>query len=307
MNCPNCGLNLQGVTSATCPRCGQPIATANPYGQPPAGYPQPNYPQPGYPPAPPGYNQAGPTGYEQPAYGQPAGYGPPAGYGMPLPPPPPAPKRRASSRTVRVIAVVTVLACVGIVVLIGALGNRVTQSPLPGVTATVTGKWIYRQTFTSSTDTIATDNNCSFKNGGYQVQNGFNCYTSLDDQTNATITVQTKQTSGDGSGYCWIAFRRASTGSAYTFGVDANGGWSVYKFVSGNGDPINTPGTNQAIQPGANAVNTLQVHMTGSHFDFFVNGVNVGSVDDASYAKGKVGLGADSNTTCVFNNMEVTV
>lgn len=37
MNCPTCGLNLQGVTAATCPRCGQAIAPASPYSQPPAG------------------------------------------------------------------------------------------------------------------------------------------------------------------------------------------------------------------------------------------------------------------------------
>ena len=304
MNCPTCGLSLQGVTSATCPRCGQPIPTANPYGPPPSFYP----PTPaGYGEPQPGYGQPAPMGYEQPGYGPPPGYGAPAGYGMPVPPPPPAPKRRVSRGVVRLVSVIAVVACIGILALVGALGNHVTQSPLPGVTATVTGKWIYRQSFTTSTDSMPTDSNCNFANGGYQIQNGLNCYPDLGDQTNATITVQVKQTSGDATSFYGIDFRRASKGNFYTFRIDSSGDWIAGKFVNSTPTELGSGGQSQAIQTGANTVNTLQVHMSGSHFDFYVNGTMVGSADDSTFAKGKSGLGVESNIICVFNNMEVTI
>lgn len=302
MTCPTCGLNLQGVTSATCPRCGQPITPANPYGQPPAGYPS----------TPPGYNPSAPMSYEQPGYGQPsgygqqAGYGQPAGYGMPVPPPPPPAKRRMSRGKIQLIAVVVVLACVGLLTLVGVLGNKVSQKPLPGVTATVTGKLVYRQSLTSSTDTLPNDSDCSFTNGGYQIQNSLNCYPDLGDQTNATVTVQVKQTSGDQNTGYGIDFRRASKGNFYTFRIDSSGDWLAAKCVNSNCTNLADPGQNQAIQPGMNTVNTLQVHMSGSHFDFIVNGVKVGSADDSTFSKGKVGMGVEQGGVCVFNNMEVT-
>ena len=301
MNCPPCGMNLQGVTSATCPRCGQPITAANLYGQPPAGYPS----------APPGYNAPGAMGYEQPSYGQPSGYGQPAGfgqpagYGMPVPPPP-APKRRASRGVVRLVSIVFVVACVGILVVVGALGNKVSQTPLPGVTATVTGKLVYRQSFTSSADSMPTDNNCKFADGGYEMQNDQNCYPDLSDQTNATVTVQVKQISGDASGAYGIAFRRASKGNNYLFLVDNAGDWSALKCANSNCANLTAPGQSDAIQKGMNTVNTLQVHMDGSHFDFYVNGAKVGSADDSTFAKGKVGLTCLSPAVAVFNNMELT-
>lgn len=309
MNCPTCGLNLQGVTAATCPRCGQAIAPASPYSQPPAGYPS----------TPPGYNAPGAMGYQQPGYEQPAGYGQPsgygqpgygqpAGYGMPVPPPPPpAPKRGRFGGRVRLVVMFVVFACIGASLLINALTNKVSQTPLPSVTATVTGKLVYRQTFTSSTDSIATDTNCSFANGGFQVADGLNCYTNVGDQSNATITVQMKQTSGDPSNYCGIDFRHTSKGNFYTFRIDSSGDWGAGKFVNSNPSAFGSAsGQSQALQKGMNAVNTLQVRMNGSHFDFVVNGVTVSSADDSTFAKGKVGLGADSSTTCVFNNMEIT-
>jgi hypothetical protein len=47
--------------------------------------------------------------------------------------------------------------------------------------------------------------------------------------------------------------------------------------------------------------------MSGSHFDFLVNGVTVGSADDSTFKSGKVGLGVETGEVCVFNNMEVTI
>ena len=286
MNCSNCGLKLEGVMSATCPRCGQPIAATNPFDQPFTGYPA----------TPPGDERPAPVGYEQSG-----GYG-----STPMPPPPPAPRRRASRGLVRIITLVVVLACIGIVALVAASANQVKQSPLSGVTATVTGKLIYRQSFTSSTNTIATDSDCRFANGGFQVSNSLNCFTNLPDQSNATITLQTKQSTGDEQHYYGIDFRRISKGNFYTFRIDSSGDWIAAKYVNATPTEFGSPGTSLAMETGYNTVNTLQVHMNGSHFDFSINGVMVGSADDATFAKGKIGVGVESSVTCVFNNLEVT-
>ncbi|HKV83989.1 MAG TPA: hypothetical protein VJN88_05500 [Ktedonobacterales bacterium] len=255
MNCPHCGLNLEGITAATCPRCGQPIAVNS--------------------------------------------------NGAPVPPPPPA-RRRSSRSKVRLVSTLVVIVGLGVLFVRGALGNRVTQSPLPGVTATVTGKWLYRETFTSSTDTMPTGGGCNFADGGYQMQ-GANCYPGLGGLSNGTVTVQVKQTSGDTQGGYGIVFRRVSMGNNYLFFISGAGTWTAEKCVKTQCAEIGVPGQSQAIQTGLNTVNTLQVHMTGSHFDFLVNGVTVGSADDSTFTSGKVGLGVETGIVCVFNNMEVTI
>jgi hypothetical protein len=210
------------------------------------------------------------------------------------------------TRPIVIFVLLVFIACLSLLRLVATSG-QVKQSPLPGVTATVTGKFVYRKTFASGIDGTAPDNRCMFAHGGYQVQDGVICYARVADQSNATITVQVKQIGGDQGKYYGVVFRRTSAGNYYAFNIDSNGDWIAYRCVSDNCAKLVDGGQNQAIQTGVTTVNTLQVHMNGSHFDFLVNGVTVGSADDATFAKGKVGMGVDPNTTCVFNNLEVTV
>jgi hypothetical protein len=48
------------------------------------------------------------------------------------------------------------------------------------------------------------------------------------------------------------------------------------------------------------------VRSLGSHFDFFVNGTQVGQIDDASYPTGEVGLEGSQNCEVVFTNLAIT-
>ncbi len=89
--CPTCGLDIQDANTTVCPRCGQPLPTA----QPPNQYnPYGNAPYGSAPTAQESYGQYGQYGpYGQPAapsqspYGQPPSYGQPANpYGQPAQP-----------------------------------------------------------------------------------------------------------------------------------------------------------------------------------------------------------------------------
>ncbi|HET9981640.1 MAG TPA: hypothetical protein VFQ32_14425, partial [Ktedonobacterales bacterium] len=54
---------------------------------------------------------------------------------------------------------------------------------------------------------------------------------------------------------------------------------------------------------GTDASNTLEVYAKGAHMDFFVNGKAVGSLDDATYSTGMIGLAAGDGMECVFTNL----
>lgn len=62
---------------------------------------------------------------------------------------------------------------------------------------------------------------------------------------------------------------------------------------------------NAAIHGGYNVENTLEVQAIGSHFEFFVNGTQVGQADDTWFQVGEVGLTGDQDIEVVFTNITI--
>ena len=311
---------------------GQPGSYAPPsgYGQPapPSGY-QPQYSQPygyGQPAAPSqpygqpyGYGQpAAPSGYGQP-YGQPAapsypiapgtGYPPPGYPQQPLAPLPPR-KRRTGLIVGIVVAVVVVLGLCGggtlLVVLSQGQTSTPTSSATSGVSATPTPAEtvIYANTFASDASDWSQDpGHCYSSSDGYHAQDGYICYAPVGIQTDASVTVNVQQVSGPTTHAYGLVFRRTSVGNYYDFMIDSNGKWLFEKCVNDNCTSIVDFKANDAIKGGLNTSNTLKVAAKGSHFDFFVNGTQVGSEDDTTFASGKVGVVCTSSIDCVFTNL----
>ena len=93
----------------------------------------------------------------------------------------------------------------------------------------------------------------------------------------------------------------------YDFDIDSNGKWVVYKCGSGTTcTKLQDYTPNAAIHSGLRASNTLMVRALGSHFDFFVNGTQVGQVDDTSYTSGMVGLSSGDSIEAVFSNLVIS-
>lgn len=179
---------------------------------------------------------------------------------------------------------------------------------LPTATATKTttqpntGNIIYQNALTSSADGWTTDSHCSFSDDGYHIQGGYICYAPIDQQSDVDVDVQVSQLSGDSSSGYGIVFRRASQGNYYSFRVDSGGDWAAFVCQDSSCNKLDG-GTDSAIQTGLNTTNDVEVVASGSHFVFFVNGTQVGSADDSTFASGEVGLSGADGAEVVFSDM----
>ena len=110
------------------------------------------------------------------------------------------------------------------------------------------------------------------------------------------------------------------------FGITSSGQWFFYPSYQpelriGPEAAQTTP--NAAIKKGIGATNTLEVKVHGLHFDFFINGVDVGTGDDNDYANdpstgsisfivssfnyyGDQSDAAASSNEAIFTNLDIT-
>ena len=297
------------------PGYGQPEYGQPGYGQP--GYGQPGYGQPGYPSQQlPGYGQ---QGYppQQPGYGQP-------GYpGAPYPGQPPQQRRNRAGLIAGIVVGVIVLclvACVGGLAVLGRIGQGAASSIITKIaptetalaqqlTPTVSETILYQDSFTDSPSGWLNDKNCAFKTDGYHIVGGNACLSpSTVAPTDADIRVTVKAvTTGQNTGY-GIVIRRTSAGNFYTFEITPDGQWGMVKFANGNGTEVVQFQSDSSINTGSGATNDLRVLVVGSHFTFFVNGQQVGTVDDSTYTQGRTGVvndDTDAKSEAIFTNFSV--
>lgn len=176
-----------------------------------------------------------------------------------------------------------------------------TASPTPAATATPAPMF---------SDPLTTDthqwpiiaSHCEFAHGGYQVTSGL-CTVNNQLVDDGKIVVDVVVTAGSPdqvfSGLLW----RATKGHTYEFGVAADGGWLFVKSILGSSPAIVDSAGSSVINQGLNVKNTLAVSFHGSHFVFFINGVQVGEEDDTSVTGlGGIGVTVGHYGTAVFNN-----
>lgn len=283
------------------------------YGQPPAGQ-QPVGAQPGYP----SYGQ--PAAPSTPYYGQPAapstpyyGQGAPAGYpapqlGYPMPQQPPKRKRNLGLIIGIPVAIVIVL-CVGGFAALAYIGSRIPDTSTTSPSATSTpSNLLFHDALTKSSheDGWPDDGNCTFSSDGYHVKGSYLCYSPANDVSDGSISVQAALVTGSTSRDYGIVFRRTSRGNYYVFAILSSGKWDFYKAVNDSASNVVDPKSDSAIKTGLNTTNTLKVTMKGSHFTFFVNGVQVGTADDSSFTSGKSGVAGADNIDAVFTDYQIT-
>ncbi|MGZ3673026.1 MAG: hypothetical protein ACXVCO_01835 [Ktedonobacterales bacterium] len=287
---------------------GQPSYGQPPYGQP-AGPSTPMYGQPAGP-STPMYGEYGqPAGPSTPYYGQgmPGGYPPPQpGYPMPQPPQ----RKRNLGLIIGVPVAIVLVLCIGGFAALAYIGSHVSTptSTNPGTSATPGEQVLFQDALTSSShkDGWPEDGNCSFASDGYHVNGAYLCYAPTDDVSNGSISVQVAQVKGDTTQDYGLVFRRASKGNYYVFAILSTGKWDFYKGVNNSASNVVEPTANSAIKTGLNAKNTLKVTMSGSHFTFFVNGVQVGTADDTSFTSGLSGVAGGDNIETVYTAYKVT-
>jgi serine/threonine protein kinase len=86
----------------------------------------------------------------------------------------------------------------------------------------------------------------------------------------------------------------------YTFLIHQDGSWSSYLYNNTTGEPTQIA-SGRTIGD-AHALMTLDVVVNGANFTFYVNGNQVGSASNSTYAQGTVGIALDSGGTLFASN-----
>jgi len=340
-NCPRCGLPISASVAAvsqpagtdgsgagqTAPMFGgtmgdSPPAQPGQFAAPPSaesgawqGNP-PSYPYYGQamgqaaPPTVPLYGQPLPPGY--PPYGMPAGY--------PAPMPPSSGGKSRAGLIIGIVAAALVAVLVTSVGVALALSHPGSTSPgvqaqptveaqgTAAVTPTPSERVFFQDPLTANTNGWADDGtNCSFHNDGYHVANGFICFAPAGSFGSVSVSVTTRQVAGPITEFYGLVLRHTSQGNYYLFSIDSNGKWRFSKVVNNTFADILPFVPNSAIHHGANEVNTLKVRAIGTHFTFFVNGIQVGEADDSTFSDGRCGVDGGGSSEIVFTNFEIAL
>ena len=105
-----------------------------------------------------------------------------------------------------------------------------------------------------------------------------------------------------------VIFRHQDDDNYYSFEVDGEGRFRLGRVLRGQYTPLIEPTPSVRVQPGQ-ALNHLTVKAVGPEMTLAVNGVEVSSVTDRSFASGHVGatasLDGEGTSVVVFGNLEV--
>jgi hypothetical protein len=120
---------------------------------------------------------------------------------------------------------------------------------------------------------------CSSDGNGYHVKSAGCGYSGIKyGDVDITVTVKLLSNSSPEAAY-GIGFRPDNNGNDLVFAITSIGKW-IYNNPDSIGTGSDREGASPAIKKGIGAVNTIEVKTHGHHFTFFVNGVQVGEVDD---------------------------
>jgi len=245
-----------------------------------------------------------------PLYGPPGGM--PTGWGSPPPP---------KSRTGLLVGLIATLL---VVVIVGTLAAVLLLKPGGGTSAVATAtatptatlaptttptsgpQVLLQDPLTSNANGWANDSHCFFKSDGYHVNDSYICFAPVGPLLNTAVSVKTRQISGSIGEFYGLMVRGKSQGNYYIFGIDSNGKWVFFKVVNDKVTDILPFAPHVAIHKGLGAANTLEAHALGSHFDFFVNGAQVGQADDATFASGITGVAGASGSEIVFRDFTLS-
>lgn len=339
MNCPRCGLAIEEEQASFCPYCGEPLDTRSTNlsferrgtlpprdrgaipsqpiheaptrisaGSLPGGRRSwgSNYGQPPDSPATPATNAA--------FYGADVAAGqPPARAPIQRPA---APRKTSIGRVaLGILLLVIVFASgVGVGVLISkpqsqpkpTASKPATPTPIPSPTATPVEHIIFSDPLTAPIHPWRVDAAyCLFKGGSYHILHDIICSAPIGVQSDVAVSVQVRQVAGNvGFGF-GISLRFAGAGNFYAFLITSNSTWLFVRYVNGKLTSLIPETVNAVIKPGLNVSNTLLVRVKGAHFDFFINGTQIGETNDRAFSAGLVGLIGAENIDAAFNNFQV--
>jgi hypothetical protein len=156
-------------------------------------------------------------------------------------------------------------------------GDWVPSSPTAGNWSLVSGQYQV-DTNVASCERYMT----AFNNSGI-------AYTNFDISLDITNVVAGRDRNNRG-----LIFRDIGSGSYYFFYYKPDGRFGVELWSSGSKSDLISSTNSTEINTGNGATNTLRVVAIGTNFTFYINGTEVGSTTDSSYASGAFRLFAEN-------------
>lgn len=234
-------------------------------------------------------------------------------------PPPSGPGNRQRGRILVILAlVVIVVAGAGLAgYVFGRQGGKTAGTPGPTATtprsltptATAVETVIFSDPLTSAAHPWPQDGtHCLFQNGSYHTLKNYICFAPVGVSDDANISVQVKQLSGTVDNFYGIIFRFVNSQNFYEFLINSNSLWTVLKIINDTDTTLIPHTASAAIKPGIGAENSLLARVHGTHFQFFVNGVALGQLNDSTFSSGEIGLVGPSSSAAdaAWNNFQIT-
>lgn len=170
----------------------------------------------------------------------------------------------------------------------------------------------YLDTLDGSTSANWTTNQyCFFKDNAFHADPGptnagYLCPVPTDALYDLDVRVTVSQVSGPLNYGYGLMFRYEATGSYYLFLVDSDGQAWFGTASTGKDARQQELWNPTTFHRGLNAQNTIRVVATGPSLTFYVNGEQVGHLNDSTYRRGWVGFcSGGKNLDAAFTNLQV--
>jgi hypothetical protein len=169
---------------------------------------------------------------------------------------------------------------------------------------------IYQNSLRTPSDLWPQTRSCKFEADGYHLLGLTNCPPPVFQQSSFNISVDVKnlndgsQSFGDFHGFGFLLFS-SSANSGYRYIINSTQEWFVSKIGENDIQSVDS-GTNDAILPGVNAINRLEIHASSGHFNLYANGTLLGQVDDTAFSNVLLALSnSGDGSEVVFTNIKV--
>jgi hypothetical protein len=149
------------------------------------------------------------------------------------------------------------------------------------------------------------DGTCFFAEDGYHVKNGIICGAPVLAMSDGKIDVTMRILAGANDYAALIWFRTQDPDNTYDVFFGQSGSWGMGKVVGGKTQTVIPLQRHEAIHPGLNAANTVEIVMRATHLTVSVNQIQVGDAEDATFSNGLMALVAIPGAEAVFSDLSV--
>jgi hypothetical protein len=102
-----------------------------------------------------------------------------------------------------------------------------------------------------------------------------------------------------------IWFRAQGSNDAYAVALGQDGTWWMGRSIDGQTETMYPLQRHDAIHPGLNVLNTVEILMRVDYFTVYVNKIQVGVTEDATFSDGAMALVAIPGAEAVFSDLSV--